>query len=66
MLLVVLVVIRRSSACHIWRTVNLHREFLRRVLADNMRESNPKCQIESVVTGDYGAPSVRIEYGQPS
>jgi len=45
---------------HKW--ILFSREFLRRVSSSKLRETNPKCQVTSVVTSDYSNPTVDVTF----
>ncbi|XP_062520973.1 uncharacterized protein LOC134195895 [Corticium candelabrum] len=38
------------------------RELLRRVSSDSMKESNPKCIVETRVVNDESAPTVQVKF----
>lgn len=42
----------------------LSREFMRRVTASQLRETNPKCEVACEVKGDHSMPTVDVTFGR--
>lgn len=52
----------------IFHTLTVHlflplREFMRRVTASKLKETNPKCEVACEVKGDYSVPTIDVTFG---
>ncbi|KAK3699564.1 hypothetical protein QZH41_014277 [Actinostola sp. cb2023] len=56
----------RGSFCSFDPKTTTIRDFLRRVNAKNMTETNNKCDIKIDVKNDNSEPSIEVTYGESS